>query len=387
MGVADSISRLGTESAFEVLARAKALEAAGRRVIHLEIGEPDFDTPDHVVEAGVRALRDGHTHYCPANGLPQLRTAAAAYLSLTRAVAVDPARVVITPGAKPFLFFGVLATCNPGDEVIYPDPGFPIYRSVIEWAGATPVAIPLSEAHGFALDPEDLRARLTDRTRMVILNFPGNPTGGVLDQEATARIAEVLADHHCWVLSDEVYSELRYDGVHTSVASYADLLDRTILLDGCSKSFAMTGWRLGYASLPPALVEPITRLIINSVSCTPPAVQLAGVAALEGPWEPVVQMRRAFLERREIVVEGLNALPGVECVTPNGAFYAFPNVAGTGMDANDLAGRLLDEAGVAVLPGDGFGAMGRDHLRVSYAASVEQLEAALVAMRRLLESG
>ena len=384
MRPADSVTRLGTESAFEVLARAKALEATGRRVIHLEIGEPDFDTPAHIVEAGAQALRDGYTHYCPAAGLPQMREAAAGYLSRSRAIAVDPARVVVTPGAKPHLFFGVLATCNPGDEVVYPDPGFPIYRSVIEWAGATPVPLTLREERSFAFHPDDLAAVLTDRTRLVILNFPGNPTGGVLDAEATARTAEILAAHGCWVLSDEVYSELRYDAAHTSVASHADLADRTILLDGCSKTFAMTGWRLGYAALPEALVEPVTRLLINSVSCTPPAVQLAGVAALDGPWEPVTAMREAFRERRDKVVAGLNALPGVRCVEPQGAFYAFPNIAGTGIGARALADRLLTEAGVAMLAGSGFGDRGREHLRVSYAASLDDLDEAVAAMGDVL---
>ena len=385
MQTADSVTRLGTESAFEVLARAKALEAAGQRVIHLEIGEPDFDTPAHIVEAGAKALHDGYTHYCPAAGLPELREAAAGYLARTRAIPVDPSRVVVTPGAKPHLFFGVLATCNPGDEVVYPDPGFPIYRSVIEWAGATPVPLALREEQGFAFDPDELAAVLSERTSLVILNFPGNPTGGVLDADATARTAELLAAHGCWVLSDEVYSELRYDGVHTSVASHADLADRTILLDGCSKTFAMTGWRLGYAMLPEALVEPVTRLVINSVSCTPPAIQLAGVAALEGPWEPVTAMREAFRERRDTIVAGLNALPGVRCVEPQGAFYAFPNVAGTGLEAGDLADQLLTEAGVAVLAGAGFGDGGRDHLRISYAASLADLDAAIAAMGDVLE--
>jgi aspartate aminotransferase len=383
--IAGGIARLGTESAFEVLARAKALEASGRRVIHLEIGEPDFATPDHIVEAGVRALRAGHTHYCPAPGLPELREAAAAYLSRSRGIVVDPERVVVTPGAKPILFFGVLATCDPGDEVIYPDPGFPIYRSVIEWAGATPVALPLREDRGFALDPDDLADRLTDRTRLVILNFPGNPTGGVLDAATTARVAEVLDDHSCWVLADEVYSELRYDAEHVSIVGQRDLLERTIILDGWSKTFAMTGWRLGYAALPAALVEPVTRLVINSVSCTPPAVQLAGVAALNGPWQPVIEMRESFRRRRDVVVGGLNALPGIRCVEPQGAFYAFPNVAGTGLDAQDLADLLLTDHGVAVLPGGGFGAHGRNHLRISYAAAIDDLHAAIEEIGALVE--
>lgn len=383
--IADSIARLGTESAFEVLARAKALEAQGRRVIHLEIGEPDFATPPHIVEAAIAALRDGHTHYCPAAGLPSLRSAAAAYLSGTRAVSVDPERVVVAPGAKPFLFFGVLATCGRGDEVVYPDPGFPIYRSVVDWVGATPVPLPLTQERGFAPDPDQLRALLTDRTRLVILNFPGNPTGGVLTGERARDIAAVLADHDCWVLSDEVYSELCYDAAHTSVASSHDLLERTILLDSCSKTFAMTGWRVGYAALPAALVEPVTRLIINSVSCTPPASQLAAVAALEGSWEPVESMRAEFRRRRDTVVGGLDALPGVRCAEPRGAFYAFPDVAGTGSDPRELADRLLAEAGVAVLPGSGFGDQGATHLRISYAASVDDLRDAIAALGTLLD--
>ncbi len=302
--LADSMSRLGTETAFEVLARAKALEATGRRVIHLEIGEPDFATPAHIVEAGVRALRDGHTHYCPAPGLPQLREACAAHLSAHRGLAIDPGRVVVAPGAKPFLFFGVLATCNPGDEVIYPNPGFPIYESVINFAGATPVPLPLVEERGFAFTAADLAERLTPRTRLVILNSPANPTGGIVPPALTAEIAAVLAGHDCYILSDEVYSEMLYGGRHDTVAAHHGLLDRTMLVDGFSKTFAMTGWRLGYAALPAELVEPITRLLINSVSCTAPAVQLAGVAALTGPRDDVAAMMAEFERRRSAVVAG-----------------------------------------------------------------------------------
>jgi aspartate/methionine/tyrosine aminotransferase len=383
MELARSMSRLGTETAFEVLARARALETGGRRVVHLEIGEPDFETPPHVVEAGVRALRDGETHYCPSPGLPVLREACAAELSRTRGLDVSPDRVLVTPGAKPFLFFGVLATCDPGDEVIYPDPGFPIYESVIRWAGATPVPLPILEEEGFAFTADQLAERLTPRTKLVILNSPANPTGGVVDRELNAAIAAVLADHDSWILSDEVYSQLLYEGAHDSIASHG-LLDRTILLDGFSKTFAMTGWRLGYAALPAPLVEPVTRLIVNSVSCTPPAVQLAGVAALEGPRDAVDAMRAEFRRRRDAVVAGLNELPGVSCVEPKGAFYAFPNVRGTGLDAATLAGRLLDEAGVAVLAGTAFGANGEGYLRLSYANSLENLQAALAAMGELL---
>ena len=381
--LADRMGRLGTETAFEVLARAKALEATGRRVIHLEIGEPDFGTPAHIVEAGMRALRDGHTHYCPAPGLPQLREACAEHLSAHRGVAVDPGRVVVAPGAKPFLYFGVLATCEAGDEVIYPNPGFPIYESVIRYAGATPVPLPITEDRGFAFSAADLAERLTPRTRMVILNSPANPTGGILDPQLTAEIAAVLQGHDCWILTDEVYSEMLYDAAHASVAAHG-LLERTILLDGFSKTFAMTGWRLGYAALPRPLIEPITRLIINSVSCTAPAVQLAGVAALTGPRVEVDAMLRQFRIRRDAVVAGLNAIPGITCVIPRGAFYVFPNITGTGLSARDLADRLLEEAGVAVLAGTAFGAHGEGYLRLSYANSLENIEQALAAIEGLL---
>jgi aspartate aminotransferase len=382
--LAESMGRLGTETAFEVLARAKALEATGRRVIHLEIGEPDFATPGHIVEAGMRALRDGHTHYCPAPGLPELREACAVHLSAHRGLDIDPGRVVVAPGAKPFLFFGVLATCDPGDEVIYPNPGFPIYESVIRFAGATPVPLPLVEERGFAFTADDLAERLSPRTRLVILNSPANPTGGIVPPQLTAEIAAVLAGHDCWILSDEVYSEMLYGGRHDTVAAHHGLLDRTLLVDGFSKTFAMTGWRLGYAALPEALVEPITRLLINSVSCTAPAVQLAGVAALQGPRDDVLAMMAEFDRRRDAVVAGLNGLPGVSCVMPQGAFYAFPNITGTGMDARAVADRLLSEAGVAVLAGTAFGAYGEGYLRLSYANSLENIAEAIAAMGDLL---
>jgi aspartate/methionine/tyrosine aminotransferase len=383
--IADSLSRLGTETAFEVLARAKALEAQGKDMIHLQIGEPDFDTPPHIVEAAVKALRDGQTHYCPAPGIPQLREAAADYLSRTRSLSIDPARVLVTPGAKPFLFFGVLATCNPGDEVIYPNPGFPIYESVIRWAGATPVPLPLTEESGFAFSADDLAERLTPKTKLVILNSPANPTGGVVPREVNAAVAKLLADHSCYILTDEVYCEMVYDGEHDSIASHGDLLDRTILLDGFSKTFAMTGWRLGYAAVPKDLVEPLTRLFINCHSCTPPASQLAGVAALTGPMDEVHAMIEEFRARRELVVAGLNDLPGVSCVEPKGAFYAFPNITETGMKARDLQNQLLEEAGVAMLAGTAFGEYGEGYMRVSYANSPENITTALGKMRELLE--
>jgi aspartate/methionine/tyrosine aminotransferase len=383
--LAASLDRLGTETAFEVLARAKALEAQGKDMIHLQIGEPDFDTPAHVVEAAARALRDGQTHYCPAPGIPALREAGADYISRTRGIPIDPARVLVTPGAKPFLFFGILATCDPGDEVIYPNPGFPIYESVIRWAGATPVPLHLSEENGFAFRAEDVEALLTPRTKLVILNSPANPTGGVVPREVNVELARILANHPCWILSDEVYSEMVYGGTHDSIATHEGLIDRTILLEGFSKTFAMTGWRMGYASVPKELVEPMTRLFINCHSCVAPASQLAGVAALTGPWDEVEAMLKEFAVRRELVVDGLNALPGVSCVKPAGAFYAFPNITGTGMNARELQDRLLEEAGVAMLAGTAFGAFGEGYMRVSYANSQENLTRALEKVRAFLE--
>ena len=385
--LATALERLGTETAFEVLARAKALEATGKRVIHLEIGEPDFDTPPHIVEAAAKALKDGQTHYCPAPGIPALREAAANHLSAHRGLDVHPDSIVVTPGAKPFLFYGILATCNPGDEVIYPNPGFPIYESAIRWAGATPVPLPLTEETDFAFTADDLRSRMTSKTKMVILNSPANPTGGYISKQLNAEIANVLADHDCWILSDEVYSEMLWSGAeHDTIAGHMGLQDRTILLDGFSKTFAMTGWRLGYASLPEALREPITRLIINSVSCTAPATQLAGVAALTGPRTEIDAMMAEFDRRRVAVVEGLNSLPGVTCRDPKGAFYAFPNVKGTGQDGKIVADRLLQEAGVAVLSGTAFGEHGDGYLRLSYANSMENIQEAIEAMRGLLET-
>ena len=384
--LATALERLGTETAFEVLARAKALEATGKRVIHLEIGEPDFDTAPHIVEAAAKALRDGQTHYCPAPGIPALREAAANHLTAHRGIDVHPDSIVVTPGAKPFLFFGILATCNPGDEVIYPNPGFPIYESAIKWAGATPVPLPLTEETDFAFTAEDLRSRMTSKTKMVILNSPANPTGGYISKQLNAEVAAVLADHDCWILSDEVYSEMLWSGCeHDTIAGHQGLQDRTILLDGFSKTFAMTGWRLGYASLPEPLREPITRLIINSVSCTAPATQLAGVAALTGPRTEIDAMMAEFDRRRVAVVEGLNSLPGVSCRDPKGAFYAFPNVKGTGQDSRVVADRLLQEAGVAVLSGTAFGDYGDGYLRLSYANSMENIQEAIEAMRGLLE--
>jgi aspartate aminotransferase len=375
--LASGVAQLGTETAFSVLARAREMERAGRDIIHLEIGEPDFDTPAHITEAGVAALRAGDTHYCPAAGLPELREAAAAELARTRGVPVVPERVLVANGAKPFLFFTILATCEPGDEVVYPDPGFPIYESAIRWAGGTPVALPLREELGFSFAPEDLGARLSERTKLVILNSPHNPTGGLTTAADLAAAAELILETPAWVLTDEVYARIVYGDAFASIASVPGMLDRTVLLDGFSKTYAMTGWRCGYAAVPEALVEPLTRFFVNSTSCVPPFVQRAGIAALTGPQDDVATMVAEFEARRDLVVAGLNALPGVSCLSPPGAFYVFPNVAGTPLPAEALADRLLEEAGVAVLAGSAFGAQGADHLRLSYANSQANLSRAL----------
>jgi aspartate aminotransferase len=384
MRLADRMARLGTESAFEVLAMARALEAEGRKVIHLEIGEPDFDTPAHVSETASRAIRDGLTHYCPAPGLPELREAVAAFFARTRDVQVSPDRVVVTPGAKPIMFFVILALCQREDEVVYPDPGFPMYESITAFAGATPVPLPLREENRFRPDPDELESLLTDRTRLVILNAPHNPCGSALDRGDLERIADLVRDRDLYVLSDEMYWAIRYEGEHTSIGSLDGMRDRTILLDGCSKTFAMTGWRLGFAALPKALVEPVTRLVINSVSCTATFVQAAAVAALTGPWEPVQEMVKEFRRRRDVLVEGLSGIDGLSCVLPDGAFYAFPNASSLGGSTRDLVRYLLEEAGVAGLWGSAFGPRGEGYLRLSYANSEENLRAALEAIEAAL---
>ena len=380
----DPVARLGTESAFSVLARARELERQGRDIIHLEIGEPDFETPAHVAEAGIAAIRAGETHYCQTAGLPELRDRAAAYLSRTRGVPISPDAVLVATGAKPLLFFTVLATCGPGDEVVYPDPGFPIYESAVRFAGATPVPLPLREERGFSIDPDELGSLLSERTRLVILNSPANPTGGIVPARDLDAAADALRSTRAWVLSDEVYARIAYDEAAPSIASLPGMLERTVLLDGFSKTYSMTGWRLGFAAVPEPLREPLVRLTVNSTSCVPPFVQLAGVAALTGPQDAVEEMVRAFRARRDVLVPALNALPGVSCVEPRGAFYVFPNVGGLPISADDLADRLLTEAGVAVLAGSAFGRHGADHLRLSYAASLEDLQEAVERIARFL---
>ena len=377
MRLAERMGRLGTESAFEVMARARALEADGRDVIHLEVGEPDFDTPAPIIAAGQEALGGGWTHYGPAAGDPELRAVVAERTNRLRDTNYAPEQVVITPGAKPVMFFTMLALVQAGDEVIYPDPGFPIYRSMIDFAGATAVPIPLREAAGFSLDVDELERLITPRTRLLIVNSPGNPTGGVIPPEDIARIARLAVAHDLWVLSDEIYGELVFEGTHRSLAAEPGMADRTILLDGFSKTYAMTGWRLGYGLMPRELVDPFTRLMVNSVSCASVAVQRAGLAALTGPQDEVARMRDAFRRRRELVVEGLRAIPGLSCARPAGAFYVFPNITGTGRTSRVLADELLEEGGVATIAGTAFGVHGEGYLRLSTANSDDNLRRAM----------
>ena len=382
--LAERMGRLGTESAFEVLARAKALEAAGAPVIHLEIGEPDFPTAGHIAEAAVSALQAGHTHYVPAPGIPALREAVAAFLERTGRMRVSPDRVIITPGAKPIMFFTILALAGPGDEVLYPDPGFPMYESITSFAGAVPVPVPLRERNQFRIDVTELERLITPRSKLLIINSPHNPCGSALTREDCAAIAEIAQRHDLVVLSDEVYWAIRYGEGHASVLDFDGMADRTILLDGWSKTFAMTGWRLGFGVLPAALVEPVTRLAINSVSCTSAFSQYAAIAALEGSWEPVTKMVAEFRHRRDIIVAGLNDIPGIRCVEPQGAFYAFPNITGTGLTSAELQSRLLQQAGVAALSGTAFGPYGEGFLRLSYANSVDNIQAALEAIKSVV---
>jgi aspartate/methionine/tyrosine aminotransferase len=387
--LADRMGRLGTESAFEVLARAKAMEAAGHKIIHLEIGEPDFPTAEHIVEAAVQALRAGHTHYVPAPGIPPLRAAVADFLERTGRLKTTPDRVIVTPGAKPIMFFTILALANEGDEVLYPDPGFPMYESITSFAGAVPVPVPLRERNDFRIDVGELENLVTDRSKLLIINSPHNPCGSALTREDCEAIADIAMRHDLTVLTDEVYWAIRYgaEGPGERLPSVLDvdgMAERTILLDGWSKTFAMTGWRLGFGVFPPALVEPITRLAINSVSCTSAFSQYAAIAALEGPWQPVDDMVAEFRRRRDIIVAGLNDIPGVSCLEPHGAFYVFPNITGTGQTSAQLQARLLTEAGVAALGGTAFGPYGEGFLRFSYANSVENIKAALEAIRAQL---
>lgn len=380
------MSRLGTETAFEVLARAKALQAQGKDIINLGIGSPDFQTPANIVEAGVKALKDGFHFYTPAKGLPDLRDAVRDDIKTYRGVDVNPDNVLIVPGGKPTMFYAMLMFGEPGTEIMYPNPGFPIYQSMIEFTGAKAVPIEMTEESGFSFHPDKVLAKITPQTRLMIVNTPANPTGGVIDKDALDRLAEGLEKHpHVVVLSDEIYSRMTYDGLpHESLLQYEHLRDRLIVLDGWSKTYSMTGWRLGWGLWPDGLIRDAERLQINSVSCPSACVQVAGIEALRGPQDEVDRMVAAFDERRGIIVDELNSIPGFSCVTPKGAFYAFPNIKETGFKAKELEEKLLHEAGVAVLAGTSFGHLGEGYLRFSYASSVEEIRAAAKRVRELL---
>jgi aspartate/methionine/tyrosine aminotransferase len=378
------MGRIGVETAFDVLVQARQLEAQGRSIIHLEIGEPDFDTPRHIVEAAQKALDDGWTHYGPAQGQPDLREAIASYISRTRSIEVDASRVCVVPGGKPIIFFPMLALIEKGDEVVYPNPGFPIYESMIRFAGGVPVPLPLVEERGFSFDLDVLRSKLSPRTKMLILNSPQNPTGGVIPREDMRAIADLVRERDMMVLSDEIYSRVYYGEPPVSITAFPGMLEKTILLDGFSKTYAMTGWRMGYGVMPVWLAEAVNKLMVNSNSCTASFTQRAGLAALTGPQEPAERMVAEFRRRRDAFCAGLNQVPGFRCALPGGAFYAFANVRGTGMNSKELAARLLDEAGVACLSGTAFGEYGDGYIRFSYAAAFEQLMEAVKRIERFV---
>lgn len=385
MQLADRIARLDTETAFEVLVKARQVEATGKSVIHLEIGQPDFRTPANIIEAAKKALDDGWTGYGPTQGDPELREAIAEHVSQTRGISVTGADVCVVPGGKPVMFYTILACVNPGDEVIYPNPSFPIYESMIKFAEGVPVPIPLVEERQFSFDLDVFRSRLTDRTRLVILNSPQNPTGGVIPQSDLREIADLIRDRDLTVLSDEIYCRMYYAEKPTSIASLPGMAEKTVILDGFSKIYAMTGWRLGYAVAPPKIVEAINMLMVNSNSCTASFTQRAGLAALTGSQEEPARMVEEFRRRRDAFIAGLNTLPGFRCAVPQGAFYAFPNIRNTGRASKQLADELLYEAGVACLSGTAFGAYGEGYLRLSYANSLDNLMEAVERIRRYLE--
>jgi aspartate/methionine/tyrosine aminotransferase len=384
MKLAERMSRIGVESAFDVLVRARALEAQGRSVIHLEIGEPDFRTPPHIVEAAKKALDEGWTHYGPPQGFPELREVIAAHVSRSRGIPVGPQHVSVVPGGKPIIFFPMMALLEPGDEVIYPNPGFPIYESMIRFLGARPVPMPLEERRSFSFDLNLFRDRLSDRTKMVILNSPQNPTGGVIPRADIAAIAGMLRERDVMVLSDEIYSQIYYGGeAPQSIASFPGMLEKTIILDGFSKTYAMTGWRMGYGVMPEWLVGAVSKLMVNSTSCTASFTQRAGIAALTGPQDCVAAMVAEFRRRRDTICKGLNQIPGFRCAVPGGAFYAFANVTGTGIPSKELADYLLDEAGVSCLQGGSFGEYGEGYIRFSYANSLANLMEAVERIKRV----
>jgi aspartate aminotransferase len=383
---ADSLSRLGTESAFVVLARAQTLAAEGRDIINLGIGQPDFKTPEHIVEAGIKALRDGHHGYTPANGIAPLREAVAADLHRRHGAEVNPDNVVVVPGGKPTMYFAIMMFGQPGVDIMYPNPGFPIYESVIKYSGAKPVPIALREKNGFAFSADAILAQITDKTRLIIINSPANPTGGVTPKKEVDKLVAGLLKHpHVALMSDEIYSQMLYGGrQHLSLLQYPEIRDRLIMLDGWSKTYAMTGWRLGYGVWPDAAVDHVTRLCINDHSCVNAATQFAGLAALQGPQDAVSAMVAQFDNRRKIIVRELNALPGFRCADAAGAFYAFPNIEGTGMTSKEAQNRFLEEAGVATVSGTSFGAWGEGYVRFSYANSAENILEAITRIRRLM---
>ena len=377
---------LGTETAFEVLAKAKALEKQGREIVHLEIGELDFDTPSNIKEAAIKAMEAGYTHYVPAAGIPELRQAIAEYLSKSRGITVDPDEVVVTPGAKPIIFFSILALVEPGDEVMYPNPGFPIYESMINFVGAKPIPMPLKEENDFRIDNDDTARKITSKTKMIILNSPENPTGGVLSKDNLEVVADKVQNRDdVFILSDEVYSQMPYEGKHLSIASLPGVKEKTILMDGFSKTYAMTGWRMGYAAMRKDLAQKIAQLMINSNSCTCAFTQMAGVEALRGTQAESKRMVEEFRKRREVIVSGLNKIKGITCKKPKGAFYVFPNVKSFKMESKKLADYILQKAGVAVLSGTAFGAYGEGYLRLSFANSVENIEKAMKKISEALK--
>jgi aspartate aminotransferase len=384
MKLSERLARLGTETAFEVLVRARALEAQGRSVVHLEIGEPDFDTPSHITDAAVEALKGGATHYGPAAGLPELRQAIAEESAARRGVRATPEMVVVTPGGKPVMFYVILALVDPGDEVLYPNPGFPIYESMIRYIGGVPVPVRLLEEKGYALDVDQLVSKIGPKTKLIVLNYPHNPTGGTIPEPGLRAIADAAVRHGVPVLADEIYSRILYDGRHVSIASMPGMEPLAIVLDGFSKTYAMTGWRLGYGIMPAPLAQVVAKLQTNAVSCTATFTQLAGVRALRGDQSSVDTMVAEFKRRRDAIVDGLRRIPGFKCPRPQGAFYVFPNITGTGFSAKPLADRLLDEAGVACLSGTAFGEWGEGHLRFSYANSLENIQEALKRIRTCL---
>jgi aspartate/methionine/tyrosine aminotransferase len=380
MKLASRMSRLGTETAFEALARAKALEAQGRSIIFLGIGEPDFDTPEHIVGAAKQALEDGYTHYTPSAGIAEVREAIAADMGGRLGHEVSGSNVIVTPGGKPVMFFTILALAEKGDEVIYPNPGFPIYESMIRFAGATPVPMQLHEERGYNPDVDELRALVSPRTKLIIVNSPNNPCGSVIPEPDLAAIAEIANEADAVVLSDEIYKDFYYEGSHVSITRYPGMWERTVVLDGLSKSYAMTGWRVGYGLFPDELVEPVTRLMTNSVSCTSAFSQVTAMAALASSQESVTSMVAEFKTRRDLLVNGLNELPGISCPMPKGAFYAFPNISRTGRTSQEFEQSLLKDTGVSVLAGTSFGAFGEGYVRISFANSQENIREALRRM-------